>query len=212
VRRLTLRAQGAFGLLFFCLLAGCGGGGGDSEPVQAASVQPGWDIAWSTGTQPPSPHPDGWALDLPQDGSAHYVTMPSAPLAGKTRLVMRFRVELADGAKIVPTSDPASPSMLTLYIERNGLQWTQAYEAWRWYAAFSRLSPIVAGEHVITAPLDGPWSAAAVSTRAINPAAFDATLQDTGRIGFTLGGGTGAAHGVYATGPARIVVTSFTVE
>jgi hypothetical protein len=192
--------KGGFGPFFFALallLPACGGGGSDgAEPAPWESHQ--------------SALP--WTVDIPQDGSAHYVTMPSGPLAGKTRLVMRFRVELADGAQIVPASDPASPSMLTLYIERAGLQWTAAYEDWRWYAAFSRLSPIVAGEHTVTASLDGPWSAAAVSTRDNNPDAFLATLQDTGRIGFVLGGGTGAGHGVRATGPARIVITSYTVE
>jgi hypothetical protein len=192
--------KGGFGPFFFALallLPACGGGGSDgAEP-------PPWDSQQSALP---------WSVDILQDGSVHYVTMPSAPLAGKSRLVMRFRVELAPGAQIVPASDPASPSMLTLYIERAGLQWTASYEDWRWYAAFSRLSPIVAGEHTVTAPLDGPWSAAAVSTRESNPQAFDATLQDTGRIGFVLGGGTGAGHGVRSTGPARIVITSYTVE
>jgi len=31
-------------------------------------------------------------------------------------------------------------------------------------------------------------------------------------VGFTLGGGTGYGHGVYANGNARMIVTSFKVE
>lgn len=37
-------------------------------------------------------------------------------------------------------------------------------------------------------------------------------MNDAGRIGFVLGGGDGLGHGIYATGPARLVVKSFQIE
>ena len=49
-------------------------------------------------------------------------------------------------------------------------------------------------------------------TAATNPAEFAAALDGASRIGFVLGGGDGLGHGVYATGPLRLVVTDFSVK
>ena len=49
-------------------------------------------------------------------------------------------------------------------------------------------------------------------TAATNPAEFAAALANASRIGFVLGGGDGLGHGVYATGPLRLVVTGFEVR
>jgi hypothetical protein len=61
-------------------------------------------------------------------------------------------------------------------------------------------------------PLNGNWTAVQSSSARTNPAAFRAALAAADRIGFVLGGGDGFGHGVFATGPARLVVTSFRVE
>src|SRR5687767_1791399 len=52
----------------------------------------------------PSPGPGrGWHIDFPQaPGSVHYVTFRHGSLAGKSRIVMRYRVEAAPGVRIVP--------------------------------------------------------------------------------------------------------------
>jgi hypothetical protein len=50
------------------------------------------------------------------------------------------------------------------------------------------------------------------SSARTNPAAFRAALAEADQVGFVLGGGDGYGHGVFATGPARIVVTDFRVE
>lgn len=161
----------------------------------------------------PSAHPDGWVLELPQaGGSAHYVTTATVALAGKTRVVMSYRVEADPGVAIVPRLYPTSPSMLTLYFQRQGDQWTAATEAWRWYASFVTQSPILPGDYVMVAPLTSNWTAVLASTRENNPSAYSAALAETARVGFVLGGGDGLGHGVYATGPARIVVKSFRLE
>ncbi len=157
----------------------------------------------------------GWQVELPQaPRSIHYVTFRHGPLVGKSRIVLRYRIEANPGVKIVPRTAPASPSMITLYVQRRGDDWSArgAYEAYRWFASFATQSPVTAGDHVLIAPLAGNWSAVQSSTARTNPAAFRAALADADEVGFVLGGGDGLGHGVSATGRARLIVTSFRIE
>lgn len=165
--------------------------------------------------------PDGWAIDIPHPtpaaGHVHYITAPYGPLAGKSRITMRYRVELAEGAEIMPiccTDQPSYKGMLTPFFQRRGDNWTGSgeFETYRWWGTFATQTPIPAGEHEIVAPLDAKWTAVQVSSSETNPSGFAGALADTGRVGFCLGGGDSYCHGVYATGPARIVVTGFAVE
>ncbi len=164
----------------------------------------------------PSPHAGGgWQVDLPQaPRSIHYVTFRHGSLAGKSRIVMRYRIEADPGVRIVPRTAPGAPSMITLYLQRRGDDWSARdhYEAYRWFASFATQSPITTGDHVLVAPLSGNWSAVQSSTARTNPAAFRAALADADEVGFVLGGGDGLGHGVSATGRARLIVTSFRVE
>ncbi len=166
----------------------------------------------------PSAHPGGgWYFDIPyptaQAGHVHYVTFKHGTLSGKTRLVMRYRIEMADGVQIVPTKEQPNtfPSILTLYFQRRGDDWSAngKYEAYRWWATFASVMPLTAGEHELSVPLNGNWTALGTSSATTNPRAFGDAVREAERVGFTLGGGTGFGHGVYATGPARFVVTSF---
>lgn len=157
----------------------------------------------------------GWHVDIPgAPGSVHAVTFRHGPLAGKRRIVMRYRIEAAPGTRIVAASDGRSASMITLYFQRRGDNWTARgrFETYRWYATFATHSPMSPGNHVMIAPLDGPWTAVGASKAVTNPAAFRAALADSDQVGFVLGGGDGFGHGVFATGPARLVVTDFRVE
>ena len=152
---------------------------------------------------------------IPQaPGSAHYVTFRHGSLAGKRRIVMRYRVEAAPGVRIVPLTMPGSPSIITLYFQRAGDNWSgkRRFETYRWYATFATQSPVTPGEHVITAPLSGNWTAVQSSSARSNPAAFRDALLNADQVGFVLGGGDGFGHGVFATGPARIVVTDFRID
>ena len=164
----------------------------------------------------PSPGPRGSiVVDLPPaPRSAHYVTFRHGSLAGKSRIVMRYRVEAAPGVRILPRTNPAQPSMISLYFQRRGDNWSGRgpFEAYRWYATFSTRSPITPGEHELVAPLSGNWTAVERSSARTNPAAFAAALAEADQVGFVLGGGDGYGKGVFATGPARIVVTDFRVE
>jgi hypothetical protein len=157
----------------------------------------------------------GWHIDLPQRPSGvHYVTFPHGSLAGKSRIVMRYRIEAAPGVRILPATVPELPSMLTLYFQRAGDNWSgrRQFETYRWYATFATKSPVVAGEHVIVAPLNANWTAVQTSSARSQPVAFREALAEADQVGFVMGGGDGYGHGAFATGPARLIVTEFRVE
>jgi hypothetical protein len=157
----------------------------------------------------------GWQIDLPKaPGSVHYVTFRHGPLAGKRRIVMRYRIETARGTRLLAASDGRSGAMITLYFQRRGDNWSGRgrFETYRWYATFATQALLTPGDHVMAAPLDGAWTAVETSRALASPAAFRAALADADQVGFVLGGGDGFGHGVTATGPARLIVTDFRVE
>ena len=164
----------------------------------------------------PTPLPGGGLqIDLPRaPGSVHYVTFPHGSLAGKRRIVMRYRVQAAPGVRIEPTTAPHMNSMITLYFQRAGDNWKARgpFEAYRWYATFATHSPMKAGEYLMVAPLDANWTAVQTSKAHSSRGAFQAALANADQVGFVLGGGDGFGHGVHATGPARLIVTEFRVE
>jgi hypothetical protein len=206
------------------LLTACSAGGDAGDPRGDASLAASWEIGpvirgrnYSEGAPlRPAPSPGGgWHFDLPQAPSGvHYVTFRHGPLSGKRRIVMRYRLDADPGVRIVPATDPALPSIITLYFQRGGDDWSGVgeYEAYRWFATFASRSPIVPGEHEIVAPLDARWSAVETSDVETNPSGFRAALAQTDRVGFVLGGGDGYGHGAYATGRARLTVLEFRVE
>lgn len=208
-------------LALLCVLAACGGGGGgsDSSPSTSSAVVSAWDIERAQGTPDHLlPHAEGEYFDFPhptaERGRVGYVTKPTGPLSAATKVTLRVRIEAAPGVVLVPTRFPGSPALLTLYFQRAGDDWTARgdMEAYRWYASFATVQNIGAGEYELVARFDQNWTAVLRSSRSNNPAGFQAALDHAERIGFVLGGGDGLGHGVYATGPARLVVTSFQVE
>ena len=153
-------------------------------------------------------------IELPQaPGSVHYVTLPHGSLAGKRRIVMRYRIESDRGARIVPRNFPQWTAKITPYFQRRGDNWTGrgAFETYRWYATFVS-KPLTAGEHQIVAPLTANWTAVEGSSARTSPEAFREALAEADQVGFVLGGGDGYGHGAYAIGRARLVVTAFRVE
>lgn len=168
----------------------------------------------------PSAYPGGgWYFDIPNPtadaGHVHYVTFKHGSLSGKTRIILRYRLEMDPGVQLVPTKEqPGTPSILTMYFQRRGDNWSGSgtFEAYRWWATFASVLPITAGEHELSVPLDGNWTAIQTSSAATNPTGFRNAVRDAERVGFTFGGGDGYGHGIYATGPARFVVTGFQVQ
>jgi hypothetical protein len=209
-------------LLPLALLAACG----DAAPASAAV--PADPAAWTIGpiirgrnySQGVPLHPvarraGGWQIDLPRaPGSVHYVTFRHGPLTGKRRIVLRYRLEAEPGVRLLAASDGKSGSMISLYFQRSGDNWSGRgrFETYRWYATFATQTPIQPGSHEMVAPLDGDWKAVEGTSALANPAAFRAALAGADQVGFVLGGGDGYGHGVFATGRARLVVTGFRVE
>jgi hypothetical protein len=163
----------------------------------------------------PSPGPgQAWHVNLPTaPGSLNAVTFRHGPLAGKRQIVMRYRIEAAPGVRIEPRTAPGGVGLITLYFQRSGDNWSASgrFETYRWYATFAtrQMTP---GEHQIIAPLSGDWTAVMVSRARTSPDRFAEALANADQVGFVLGGGEGFGKGVYATGPARLVVTDFRVE
>lgn len=157
----------------------------------------------------------GFVIDLPRaPGSVHYVTFRHGSLAGKSRIVMRYRIEVAPGVRIAATTAPGSPGMLTPYFQRAGDTWTArgAYEQYRWYGTLATVTPLVAGERTLIAPFSSNWTAVEGSQAQRSPAGFRAAMVGAGEVGFVLGGGDGYGHGIFATGPARLIVSEFRIE
>ena len=154
-------------------------------------------------------------IDLPRaPGSVHYVTFPHGPLAGKSRIVLRYRIEAGSGVRIAPRNHPAEMrALITPYFQRRGDSWSGRgrFETYRWYATFASRA-LTPGTFEIVAPLDARWTAVERSDALGARAAFRDAIADADQIGFVLGGGDGYGHGVYATGRARLVVTDFRVE
>jgi len=142
------------------------------------------------------------------------VTFRHGSLAGKRRIVMRYRIEADPGVRILPRTAPGAPSIITLFFQRSGDNWSGRgpFEAYRWYATFASQSPITPGAHVMIAPLTGNWTAVEQSSARTVPAAFRDALLGADQVGLVLGGADGFGHGIFATGRARLIVTSFRVE
>lgn len=139
----------------------------------------------------------GFHIDLPQSpGSVHYVTFPHGSLAGKSRIVIRYRIETDPGVRIVPRNYPQSTARITPYFQRRGDNWSGRgrFETYRWYATFT--SPLITpGEHQIVAPLDANWTAIETSSARTTPREFQEAIADADQVGFVLGGGDGFGHG-----------------
>ncbi len=186
------------------MLAACGD---DGDRITGGSS------GWSIGA--PETRSTDETFTIPRTGSINYVTRPSGSLAGKKRITLRYRIEMAEGVQIIPASVAEQLSIITLYFQRQGDDWSGGGEKnlFRWYATSKFQSPIVAGEHVLTASLaDDIWTAVNDGNSAAQASYFALAMRDASRVGFVLGGGTGFGHGVRATGPATFTIVDFRVD
>lgn len=201
------------------------GGAGVALP-SCATAQPAhaWEIGpidrgrnYSPGMpSTPTPVGRGWYFDFPYPykaaGHVHYVTFRSGPLLGKSKIVMRYRVDAPKGVRFVPQETPQEPAMVSLYFQRRGDNWTGRgrYEHYRWFAPRATMRVIAPGEYEITASLHDPsWRSVMGKLASANPAAFRSALAETDRVGILFGSLKLRGHGVYATGPARFRLISF---
>jgi len=160
----------------------------------------------------PTQTPDGWAFNIPLwPGSVHYVTCDIGSLAGKSHIVMTYRVEADAGVEIFATTAPGGISIgPTLYLQRRDDDWIS--DTYRWWDSVDARMPIKQGEYQLDIPLDGRWTSVMGTKASDDPQSFATAIELAQKVGFTLGGGTGYGHGVYANGNARMIVTSFKVE
>jgi hypothetical protein len=156
----------------------------------------------------------GWHVDLPQaPDHVNYITFRHGSLAGKSRIVMRYRIEARPGVRVIPKNYPQWTGSITPYFQRSGDNWSARgrFETYRWYGTFATKA-LAPGEHEIVAPLNERWTAVETSNARTNPRAFQEAVANADQVGFVLGGGDGFGHGVSATGPARLVLLEFRVE
>ncbi|MBA3677249.1 MAG: hypothetical protein H0W74_07575 [Sphingosinicella sp.] len=158
----------------------------------------------------------GWYFDFPYPspsaGHVHALTFNHGPLTGKSRIVMRYRIDAERGVRIMPREAPGNPATITMFFQRRGDSWNAKgrYEAYRWYAP--TVVDITPGVHEVSVSFRDNWAAVMNSTARTNPVGFREAIDDADRVGFVLGARVGGAgHGVFATGPARMTVLSFQV-
>jgi hypothetical protein len=159
----------------------------------------------------PTQTSDGWAFDFPLQDGVHYVTYKYGSLRGKTRIVMRYRIEADPGVVFLPK---CCPQLLAqgpaVYFQKKGDDWSTDGD--RWWATFNAPWPIIPGEHELVIPFEARWTSVFNMSADVNRDEFLSALNNSERVGFTFGGGDGYGHGTYATGPARFVLESFVIE
>jgi hypothetical protein len=207
-------------LIALCLaLAACDGDDKSPSPSPANNYITSWTIGpiidgknYSVGLpKHPSRETLGWSFEIGPDKEPHYITTPTTPLTNKKQITIHYEVQMAEGVRIYPKCCFTSPAMgPTLYFQVRNDDWNT--DGNRWWATFATPMPIVAGEHTITVPLDGPWTSVKYLAAATSPDVFKAAKEKAGVVGFTLGGGDGYGHGVRATGPVKFIVKEFSVQ
>lgn len=187
-----------------------------------------WDIGpdvrgvnYSVG-MPVKPTPTGkrgWSFAFPYPnrdaGHVHAVTYNSGPLAGATKIVMRYRIDAAPGVQFAPQEGSGEPATVSLYFQRRGDNWSgrRKYEFYRWYIPATAVQEITRGEHSITVNLaDLGWTSVMGRRAANHPAQFHDAQAQTSQIGIAFGSPTSRAHGVYSTGPARFTLIEFRIS
>lgn len=200
--------------------------GGAAVTSATATAQPAelWEIGpilrsrnYSVG-MPPSPFPAGrgWYFNFPGAGAGHvsHVTFKPGPLLGRSRIVVRYRIDAGRGVRFA-SAEPSTPATLSLILQRRGDNWSgrRQYEYFRWYAPRHSVRALARGEHEISVRLDDPsWTSVLGVPAAATPAAFRDALADPARVGLVFGTANARGHGVHATGPARFTLLSFRVE
>jgi hypothetical protein len=165
----------------------------------------------------PAPAGRGWTIDFPfpaaRAGHLHYVTFEYGPLAGKRRILVRYRVEAAPNARFVALQRPDEPATISLVFQRRGDNWSGRgrYGSYRWYAPGAAVQPLAPGEHVMAVSLDGGWTNVNGVPAAADRDGFAEAIADTQRLGLVFGSSSARGHGVFATAPARVTLISFQV-
>lgn len=201
-----------------------------AAPAHASqAAQPSDAGAWQIGPvigrrnhsvgMPLSPRPGrgGWFFDFPypsvRAGHVHYVTFNHGSLAGKRRIVMRYRIDAAPGVRFVPREKPSLPATVSLFFQRRGDTWSGRgpYETYRWWSPNNMVLDLRPGVHELSVGLSQEWISVNGRPASALPAEYQEAIRNAGRVGFVLGTREARGHGVFSTGPARLTVLSFRV-
>lgn len=158
--------------------------------IRGKNYSPGTNLAMGQGV---------WSLVVKPGTQVDGVTKARGPISGGIRL--RYRVT---GTGLRPYEAPAEQAMLTLYIAREGNNWSArgSDQYNRWYT--TEPLPLTEGEHVFDVPFDpANWHCVTGASARDLPNEFAAALADKGRIGLAFGGWGGRMHGVVSDTPVK---------
>ena len=166
----------------------------------------------------PQPTKTGWSFNFPYPnvtaGHVHYVTFNHGSLTGKSKIVVRYRVDGAPGVRFVPQEHQQAPATFSAYFQRRGDNWSgrRGYEFYRWYAPAQTMQEIRPGEYEYTLSLNDPkWISVQGTTAEVNPDEFHKAKANAGQIGIVFGSGNARGHGVFATAPAKFTLLKFDI-
>lgn len=145
------------------------------------------------------PHPNKKA------GHVHALVCPTDPIKG-TGLRLRYRIE-GEGTWH-PQEHPEAKGQITLMVQRSGDNWSGKGKFAFYRVYYAKPVDISAGEHELVARFDEVWSGVYGFP---DPITFLETLKNAKLIHICFGGGSSAAHGVYASGPAQFTLISLAV-
>ncbi|WP_260581257.1 hypothetical protein [Sphingopyxis sp. PET50] len=140
-------------------------------------------------------------------GHVHYVTFRPGTLAGKSWIVVRYRVDARAGTRFVPQANPDRAGTVSLYLQRRGDDWNARgrYQYYRWYAPAASVRELAPGAGEISVRLDDPqWISVLGQPSADYPGAMAEALADVERVGLVFGSSNARGHGVYATALGKI--------
>jgi hypothetical protein len=166
----------------------------------------------------PTPARRGWSFEFPYPnvgaGHVHYVTTQAGSLEGKSRIVMRYRIDGARGVRFVPREYPQFPATVSLFFQRAGDSWSgKRHPYHRWWSPDATMRVLAPGEYEMRVSLSDPdWVPVMTGNSGANPRAFRDALMEADRVGLVFGSNGGRGHGVYATAPARFTLLSYRVE
>ncbi len=166
----------------------------------------------------PDPQRAGWSFNFPYPsagaGHVHYVTFDHGSLAGKSKIVVRYRIEGARGVRFVPQEHPQLPATFSVYFQRQGDNWSakRGYELYRWYAPVQTMREIKPGEYEFSVSLhDRNWMSVLGKMAEVNPTEFHEAKLNAARVGLVFGSTYARGHGIFATAPAKFTLLRFDV-
>jgi hypothetical protein len=168
-------------------------------------------------------HPTGdekrWHFDFPhptvERGSVHYITMPHGPLAGKSEILVRYKVEARPEVRFVSSEFSDLPGIISIYFQRKSDTWTARgrYQFYRWYAPATSVQDLSPGVHEIRVSLNDPaWVSVMGRLSGEHPMEFAQALKNIERVGLVFGSRKARGHGAFATGWARFTLLGFEVR